>query len=641
MAPQPPTIPPPGSSPSSTGGGDGWLGTATKVAGLLAGAVALVYLLGGVVIALRLLFDGFSAPGVVSLLAEVSRELVISTAMIEVIGPAGTVGLIAALAYGILGPSTPSSRASRRAREGGLRWPFLLAFALLALLLTLPALLAALRTEVISLLVAAILLSAFIVFGLLVIGWRHIRGTTGGLRSLPARALTVGVAFAAMAVVPAVLISAAWLEFEEVQVCTTDSADRGEGILLGSASDRVLVAIDVRGEESILSYPTERVTKTEYGDLSSEFACRPESAEAVWEAAAATAALGGHGSEVEERLAGELRPWLQFDSTERWRPLSVEAFVAEEFDDGRHGICRRDERPPCERDLADSKRLRRGVAYVDVHGDGRNGKGIEAPEADCAMPHAAVDCDDGAGSAIYYRRTSNGNRWYWDYWWFYRYSDYTGKVNNCEFICGDHEGDWEGMTVITTASTEPKVLGAIYASHSARIKVDAAILPLVGKRPRAFVAEGTHATYPFACTETCGQYSTLGLLTLEVGLYEESHDGVAGWSHNSDESCEEADCVRPLPEGGGGEEGDSLPIAGEWAAWRGKWGATCPDGCPGGLDHRESSPQSPGNQSRYRCPWIPTVRAAPQIGGRGRLTTRPVGDKERLLAACEARRGGL
>src|ERR1700741_2915935 len=77
-----------------------FLTTATKVAGLLAGLIAAVYLLGGVVIALRLLFDGFSAGSMVTLLGQLPRELVITTAMLEVIGLAAVVGIVAALGYG-------------------------------------------------------------------------------------------------------------------------------------------------------------------------------------------------------------------------------------------------------------------------------------------------------------------------------------------------------------------------------------------------------------------------------------------------------------------------------------------------------------------------------------------------------------
>lgn len=643
MAPQPPAMPPPGgTSPPTAGGGGGLLGTATKIAGLLAGAVALVYMLGGVVIALRLLMDGFAASSVVTLFAEISRELVISTAMIEVIGPAVTVGLIVALTYGIFAPRRSANRKPQGdPPEGRLRWWQLGLAAAGSFFFPLLGLLALLDTEVVELLYVAIAVSSFITFGLTVAGWRYIRATAGERGSLTHRAMVIGGTFAGMALMPALLLSATLLDFEEVQVCTTDTPVRGQGTLIGSVSDEVLVAQDVRGEESIVNYPAGQVTKTEYGDLSTEFPCAPESAESVAEATAATAALGGHGSEVEQAVAMELRPWLQFDRAERWRPLAVEAFVAEQFDDGGHRVCRRGESPPCEHELEEPEGLDGGAAFIDVHGEGRDGRGFRAPDAECEMPFRAVDCDDGYGSAIYYRRSSHGNRWYWDYWWFYRFSDYTGKVNNCRFICGDHEGDWEGMTVITTASDEPRLLGAIYASHSARVMVSADTLPTIGKRPRAFVAEGTHATYPFACSEKCGQYSTLGLLKLKVGIYEESHDGAAGWSHNSDESCNETKCVRPLPEGGGGEEGASLPIAGSWAAWEGRWGQTCHDRCPARFRHYESSPRSPGEQGRYRCPWVPTVRAAPQIGGRAQLTTRPVGDRRRLLAACKAQRGGL
>jgi hypothetical protein len=628
---------PPSSQP------DGWAGTATKVAGLLAGAVAATYLLGGAVIALRLLFEGFSASGVATLLAQMPRELVVSTALIEVIGPAVTVGLVLALIYGLSGHPKPLAGEEDRLNRGPRAKRTLVGVGLLSLLVTAPALSAAGVTDGLSLLLIAVLVSFFVTFGLAVAGLFRIRRVARETSwSQLTKAVACGAIWAGMAVLPAALLTSALIDFEEVQVCSVDSAVRAEGTLLSDSPNGVLVAIDSRGEESIVSFPTDVVRKVEYGDLATEFPCAPESAAEAAEAAEAVAALGGHGSEREQELAMSLRPLLQFDSDERWRPLAVDSLIAESFSaNGHHGACPRGTPPGGCPAIDDLSGLRPGVAYLDIHGDRPNGTDFGSPGAACAKPpQPVVDCTDDGRSAIYYRRTSHGNRWYWDFWWFFRYNDYNGEFNRCAaFFCGDHEGDWEGITVITDVATEPQVLGAIYAAHRERILVERGALPLVGRHPRVFVADGTHASYPFVCAKDCSEYTTIGVLKLQVGVFEEGHDGAAGWADNGDESCERDHCVRALPEGGGGDDGNSLPFAGGWAAWPGHWGATCFDGCPNLLPHREPSPSSPGNQPRFRCPWIPTLKAAPQVGGRGPLTTRPVGDKLRLSAACRAQRG--
>ena len=187
------------------------------------------------------------------------------------------------------------------------------------------------------------------------------------------------------------------------------------------------------------------------------------------------------------------------------------------------------------------------------------------------------------------------------------------------------------MTVITTASLKPQVLGAIYAAHRARILVEASILPISGTHPLAYVAEGTHATYPFSCKGAdCEQFDE----ALDVRLPEDSHDGEVAWGGNDDHECARFECVRPIPEVG--HPGPAAaPLAGDWAGWHGTWGNTCANGC--GIS--EPGPSSPGLQIRFKCPWVPTRVA--RLTADGTVSkSEPLGDGERLLATCEAQRGG-
>jgi hypothetical protein len=620
----------------------GFLGTAAKVAGLLAGAVAAVYLLGGIVIALRLLFDGFSAGTVVTLIGQLPRELVITTAMLEVIGLAAIVGIAMALCFGgwdgprerrrVTDPALARDTDKLTAKpRRGLTFAFMI---LVSLAFTVPAFVqatdagGAARTARLT----AVGFGLLVTFALVAAGWFLIRRLARKDWSRLPKAVAAGGIWAAMAVVPA-LMFAGLLDFENAQACTTGSATPVRGVLVGETPEHLLLATDVDDEESVLSLPVDGVTKSEYGDLT-EFLCEAPGGDSGEDAAAA---LGEHGSDAERELAAELRPWLRFDGNERWRPLEVTRFLAERFEDGRgHGACASGEDPPC-RDIDGLDDLRGETAYLDIHGSARRGADFASPDPECGRAPPAVDCGEGEHSVIYYRRTSHGDRWYWDYWWLMRYNNYNGQVNRCRFICGDHEGDWEGVTVVTTASAAPEILGAIYATHKDRVMIEAAVLPMADTHPLVFIANGTHAAYSFRCADDCKQYSKLSVYRLP----EESHDGSAHWAHNDDASCEEVECVRPLPEAAPAAAAEALPIAGEWAAWGGLWGETCHAGCGGWRKGYQPSPRSPGRQDRYKCPWVPTLVATPGAGSGSRLDAREVGDVHRQMLACEAQRGGL
>jgi hypothetical protein len=607
------------------------LKTASAIAGLLAGIAVLVYILGGLVLALRLQAAGFSFNAVAVTVGQLPRELVIANVMLHVLLPAALVGLVlgilaAFLAWVRRGISLPSAQ-----RRPG--FVAVVAILLITVVLFIPAIL---HSTTAGEKVSPI---AFVIAGLFTLcavyaAWHLLRRIEDGDWSPAGKLCVAGAVCAAVAVAPAALFGAS-LSFEPAKVCISERPLPEEGALIGEAGGRVLLADEFSREASIVSLPSDQVVKTEYGDLSSSFACpaAPDSEEA---AKAAGTELGGHGSEREQQLAMELRPRVRFDSGEAWRPIAVEAFLGERFEDGGHGACEKGASPPCP-DLAAVGQIARrkdAPAFIDIHGEARNGADFGSPSEGCLRSPPARDCNSGPGAAIYYRRTSHEGRWYWDYWWFFRYNDYTGRINRCVVVCGDHEGDWEGITVITTASTEPEILGAIYAAHKDRILVEASTLPTAGGHPLVWVARGTHASYPFDCDRGCKQYATIG----GARLPEDPHDGAAPWGGNRDTECEHNGCVRPLPEAGSPAEG-ALPLAGGWAGWPGKWGATCHDDCPGPR-HREGSPSSPGGQIRFQCPWVPTVKAQPAADGNGLTASTRVGDRERLYASCVAQRGG-
>jgi hypothetical protein len=623
------------------------LETAATAVGLLAGVVATVYVLGGLVIALRMLFDHFGVNSAVTIIGQLPREVVVTTAMLDVIAPSAVVGLVVLTVAGVGQqvdlfrldrPGAASSDVSSSGRDTPRSKGAWIALAVFACVLMAPAIIEVLITVGfpptfwIGVLLLFALVLTFVAAGL---SWDLIQERPARW-SAPVVVLAAAGLMTSVAMVPAAMFAAA-LPFESAQLCLSGNQVPESGLLIGEGGGRVLLEQQLGREASIVTVPADQVTKSEFGDLISNFSC-PGAPGAV-PAKVAEAALVGHGSAAERKLATALRPRLRFDRGERWRPLEIESFVAERFGDkGGHGACPRGTDPPCPV-VASVRQLRRrpdAPSYLDIHGDRRDSSGFASPDPACWTSPPALDCNSGPGSVIYYRRTSHEGRWYWDYWWFLRFNDYSGRINRCLAICGDHEGDWEGMTVITTASERPEILGAIFAAHRDRVLVGGAALPLGGGHPVVFIARGTHAGYAFDCARGCRQYATIAGRRLP----EDPHDGAVAWGGNRDSACEEIHCVRPMPEIG--RPGDAaLPLAGSWAGWPGRWGETCHSGCRGLRTLHEGSPASPGDQVRFQCPWAPTRRAEPAADGSGLSDSQRVGDAERLFALCRAQRVGV
>ncbi|MEA2154180.1 MAG: hypothetical protein QOE11_320 [Solirubrobacteraceae bacterium] len=270
-------------------------------------------------------------------------------------------------------------------------------------------------------------------------------------------------------------------------------------------------------------------------------------------------------------LAQRFQPHLLFDSNERWRPLDVDRFLAEPGNQ----VCARGSAPVCA-PLTTPAQLTPAAAFIDLRGTRSDGQDAAAPDlATCAKSAPTLlDCDRGGRSRIYAHVRPGGSRTAIDYWWFLRYNALERDL---------HEGDWEGVTVIVDARGD-RVLQVHFPAHISSWRYGRRIPRLDGGRHvRVYVARGSHAAYPRACTRSpCHQ--TGG--TLPEGRF----DGRRPWAGNDAAACPRS-CVRLLPEQGG--------VPASWDAWDGRWGIP--------LSLLFAPPRTPAFQPRYQDPFASTV----------------------------------
>ena len=319
------------------------------------------------------------------------------------------------------------------------------------------------------------------------------------------------------------------------------------------------------------------------------------------------------GSEAFER-AMQFRPWLRFDKRERWRPISVDALVREEYEQvqERHRACIGvSELQAACRDVSEVDHLLEAASGAAATPESRAYLDISGLEVDdyCAPGRCGrepLDCDACPSSAIYYRVHRANDRFYIDYWWYFRFNrvEATDKATTgCLALhkrnyprCFDHEGDWEGMTVITTVDEPYQVEFASFAEHDRIERYPRDRLELRGERTVVYVARGTHAAYPHPCPATSAPRASCAQTTRIFGqpLPEARHDGLGEWGRNSKTACEATPrCLLPFPSEAADDE------AAAWDRWEGSWG-NC---------HRVrrrcvlgSGPESPSNQRRYQNP---------------------------------------
>jgi WD40-like Beta Propeller Repeat len=284
-------------------------------------------------------------------------------------------------------------------------------------------------------------------------------------------------------------------------------------------------------------------------------------------------------------LAGRFRPILRFDTSEPWRPLNVERFVDESFDDGqetpRHQLCSNLGSPgtcanwatglsPPSR-MLDSQLVSPGTPesawpYIDVHGVGDEVNNFVSPHLDTCEHGSLNDCDEGPNTAIYFHASGpypEANYRFLDYWLFYRYNKFDG---------GDHEADWEDVVVAVPNEADPQDFawvgmsahGPVYRYLRGALHCDNDLTtqscgpegaPNGRDRVVVFPANGSHANYPQRCDADLGGSATCarhdgGSGTIPVG--EKGHDGEKPWGANDD-----PDALVEMP---------------AWARWVGWWG---------------------------------------------------------------------
>jgi hypothetical protein len=310
-------------------------------------------------------------------------------------------------------------------------------------------------------------------------------------------------------------------------------------------------------------------------------------------------------------LAARFRPWLRFDSGERWRPVNIDSLL----DEGVHSFCRGAGNTRCTR-IANRAVFDRLVSQTSELGAHLNLAGSDVaqyhgPEK-CTAP--LLDCGTGARSAIYYHVTQSYDRFYIDYWWFLRDNHLAISRSLCfstdlqkAGVCDEHEGDWEGVTVVTPPGDDKHVAYVVYAAHKGAFRYAATGLQMMGKdktRPVVYLADGSHAAYPVGCNKgLCFQPIALaaaGLLDIPEGRY----DGLGSWARNPDDQCDV-----------NGSGSCLIPLSGQpWTNWPGLWGDGCERAC-GGLGN-VNSPQSPGLQGRFQTPWCSTETVGVTCDGR-------------------------
>jgi hypothetical protein len=260
-----------------------WLKTAGEAVGLVAAAVALVYLIGGLVFALRLLLDGSSVSEVAALIGQMSRELVITTGFVQALGPAIIVGLAAGMVYATAElPKVP---------EGDEDWPGLqtrvsgvptfVALAALAAVLVLPA--ATLLSFEDRWSIPELVTIAFgflVVYAAVLVGWYVIRAVvpqrrSGAGRYKAERGLLAGAIWAAFTLPPAILLAGS-IGLEQARICLTASAQAIDGRLVASTRDAVLLVREVDGNEAVVSTPVQRIARLDYGLPVEAFAACPQ-----------------------------------------------------------------------------------------------------------------------------------------------------------------------------------------------------------------------------------------------------------------------------------------------------------------------------------------------------------------------------
>jgi hypothetical protein len=236
-----------------------------QAVGLLAGAVGLVYMVGGAVLALRLFIEDLPSRTIV---AQLPRDLLVSVGLAQVVLPGIAIAALYAAVRTLLGATSPPKRLVDQWVEPSLRgWIELgVASAIPALAITafgayrVPRLQR--EWDLAWLLPVAMLLSMLIV--LVALRLRAslaaaYRGRWNERRSILLMTLVVW-----LATVPACLVFAGTFTLLDAKVCTTSGSER-TGLLIGETNQRIYIGESSGAKRQVISFPLTQVKETFIG----------------------------------------------------------------------------------------------------------------------------------------------------------------------------------------------------------------------------------------------------------------------------------------------------------------------------------------------------------------------------------------
>lgn len=246
-----------------------------KAVGLLAGAVGLVYIVGGGVLALRLFIEDLPSRTIVG---QLPRDMLISVGLAQVVLPGIAIAALYAAVRILAGTAPPPRRLVTQWVEPSLRgWIELAAAsAVPALAITLYGALRVPRVQLewdlAWLLPVAMLLSMLIVLVALRLRARlaaTYRSTWNERRPIVWMTLVVW-----LAAVPACLVFAGTFPLLDAKVCTTSGSYR-TGLLIGETSQRIYIGESSGPKRRVISVPLTQVKETFIGGNAGAERCEP------------------------------------------------------------------------------------------------------------------------------------------------------------------------------------------------------------------------------------------------------------------------------------------------------------------------------------------------------------------------------
>lgn len=336
------------------------------------------------------------------------------------------------------------------------------------------------------------------------------------------------------------------------------------------------------------------------------------------------AAVVAPEDEDDVALAWRFRPRLLFDLEAKTReldghmPVNVDEFIATR----RPRMCRPVGRGESCKRIARADEIDGSYDFLDTGATERDPTGQPMPgpplaPGSVAPPVVSGDSCQGLPAGIpppptcarqaplYWYVRRNAADIYVGYWWFFPFNPTpVFRRSTCRPLAGvpdracfDHASDWEGITVVARPDERGDVspTAVIYEQHGKMVRRSWDSLGEVwggrlgDERPLVFVAAGSHASYPEACSaQVCFQ------APLHPNRPEGPYGGEEPWQNNGDEVCQWT-CLQRLPVTAERE-------AALWNAFPGVWGrrvciwwdAVCT---------QTTAPRSPGFTDRFLRPW--------------------------------------